>query len=318
MTDFPQPLSELAEAAEGALDRGLEFLGGAVSREGCWRCEWFRTEQPDDRRPETNPFVGALGSLSLHGVADPRAAAILARTKRYTAATMERPGVWRYWPSLPPDADSTSVCNLAVGLHPMLLSGWYERVLLQHRTPEGLFHTWLANKPVNDADAVVNANVVACLGDTPDTRRAQRWLERLICDGTDAGEIYNYWDVMDLYRAVVRAHRLHPTVFAGILPVIADRIAARRGADGAYGDGLRTSLAVTALRGLGAPLQGVSAAATLDHLLGLQMPDGGWPDSWLASGARLARTAPVCVHLARLRHRQLHRSDRRPARQTGE
>ena len=34
-------------------------------------------------------------------------------------------------------------------------------------------------------------------------------------------------------------------------------IAARRGADGAYGDGLRTSLAVTALRGLGAPLQGV-------------------------------------------------------------
>jgi len=286
MTDLPQPLLELADAAGQAIDRGLEFLSAGVSEEGRWRCEWFKVERPDDRRVDTNPFVGALGSLSLHGVADPRAEAIIARTKRYSAATVERPGVWRYWPHMTPDADSTSICNLAVGFHPMLLGGWYEQVLMGHRTPEGLFHTWLENAPVNDADAVVNANVVACLGDTPGTREAQRWLERIIRDGTDAEEIHHYWDVMDLYSAVARAHRLHPTVFAGILPVIADRIVSRRGADGAYGDGLRTCLAVTTLCQLGAPLQGASAAATLERLLGLQLPDGGWPDSWQASGPR--------------------------------
>ena len=286
MTDFPQPLSELAEAAEEALDRGLDFLSGGVSEEGRWRCDWFDIDRPDARRDDPNPFVGALGSLSLQGVADPRAEAIVARTKRYTAATVERPGVWRYWPHLPPDADSTSICNLAVGLHPMLLGGWYEQVLLRHRSPEGLFHTWLENAPVNDADAITNANVVACLGDTPRTRETQRWLERIIGDGTDADEIHYYWDVMDLYSAVVRAHRLHPPVFAGILPVIAERIRSRRQPHGAYGDGLRTCLAVTTLCQLEAPLQGAEAAATLKHLLGLQMPDGGWPDSWQASGPR--------------------------------
>ena len=284
MTDASERLKELTGAADRALDQGLEFLNRSVTEEGCWHCEWFRVDHPDDRRVEANPFVGALGSLSLHGAADPRAEAIVARTKRYTAAAVERPGIWRYWPSLPPDADSTSICNLAVGFHPMLLGGWYEQVLLGHRTPEGLFHTWLSNALVNDADAIVNANVVACLGDTPDTRAAQRWIERIVRDGTDASNIYNYWDVMDLYRAIARAHRLHPSVFASIVPVVADRIGSRRGADGAYGDGLRTSLAVTTSHQLGAPLEGAEAADTLEHLLGLQMPDGGWSDSWLASG----------------------------------
>ena len=284
MTDLPQPLSALAHAGGRAIDRGLEFLSAGVSAQGRWFCDKFKIDRPDDRRVDVTPFVGALGSLSLHGVADPRAEAIIARTQRYTAAAMEPPGVWRYWPHLSPDADSTSICNLAVGFHPMLLAGWYERVLLRHRSPEGLFHTWLRNAPVNDADAVVNANVVACLGDTPGTRAAQRWLERIIRDGTDAAEIHYYWDVMDLYSAVARAHRLHPPVFAGILPVIADRIGSRRGAYGAYGDGLRTCLAVTTLCRLGAPLQGPEAAATLARLLDLQMPDGGWPDSWLSSG----------------------------------
>ena len=286
MTNSSQQLSALEKAAHQAIDRGFEFLSAGVSEEGCWVNHRFDIDRPDARRVDPTPFVGALGSLSLHGMADPRAEAIVARTKRFTVATMEPPGVWRYWPHLPPDADSTSICNLVTGFHPMLLAGWYEQVLLRHRSPEGLFHTWLENAPVNDADPVLNANVVACLGDTPGTRAAQRWLERIIDDGTDASENKYYWDVMDLYHAVLRAHRLHPSVFAGILPVIADRIASRRGADGAYGDGLRTSLAAATLHQLGTPLRGADAAATLEHLLGLQMPDGGWPDSWLSSGPR--------------------------------
>ena len=281
-----QPLSESTQAADQAIDRGLEFLSAHVSEEGRWHCEWFDIDQPAERRVDPNPFTGALGSLSLQGIADPRAEAIVARTRRYTAAAMEAPGVWRYWPHLPPDADSTSICNLALGFHPMLLGGWYEQVLLGHRSPEGLFYTWLENAPVNDADAITNANVVACLGDSPGTKEAQRWLERIVVDGTDADEIHNYWDVLDLYNAVVRAHCLHPTVFVSILPVIADRIRSRRETDGAYGDGLRTCLAVTTLHQLGAALQGADAASTLKHLLDLQMTDGGWPDSWLFSGPR--------------------------------
>ena len=286
MTDFSQEPQTLVKVANQAIDRGLAFIDAHVSEEGLWLHNWFDIDRPEARRVDPTPFVGALGSLSLHGIADPRAEAIVARTKLYTAATMEPLGIWRYWPHLPPDADTTSICNLVLGFHPMLLGGWYEQVLLRHRSPEGLFHTWLENAPVNDADPVLNANVVACLGDTPGTRKAQCWLKRIIGDGTDANEMRYYWDVMDLYSAILRAHHLHPPVFAGILPIIADRIASRRRADGAYGDGLRTCLAVTTLRQLGKSLRGAWAAVTLEHLLGLQMPDGGWPDSWQASGPR--------------------------------
>lgn len=286
MTPLQCPRSEAVAAANQAIDRGLAFLDGAVSREGLWLCHYFDIDRPDVKRVDVNPFVGALGSLSLLDIADPRADAVVARTKRHAAATMERQGLWRYWPTLPPDADSTSICNIVIGFHPLLLGGWHERVLLRHRSAAGLFHTWLEDAPVNDADAITNTNVVACLGDTAGTRAAQRWVEQIIRDGTDAGEIHYYWDTLDLYNAVARAHRLHPSAFAGILPVIVDRIRARRRADGAYGDGLRTSLAATTLRWMGAPLQGAEALETLQHLLGLQMADGGWPDSWQASGPR--------------------------------
>ena len=284
MTRSQYPRSDPLAAANQAIDRGLAFLDGAVSTEGLWLNHYFEIDRPDAKRVDVTPFVGALGSLSLLDIADPRAEAVVARTKRYTAATMELPGLWRYWPTLPPDADTTSICNIAIGFHPRLLGGWYEHVLLRHRSAAGLFHTWLEDAPFNDADAVLNANVVACLGDTAGTTAAQRWIEQIIRDGTDGGEIHYYWDTLDLYHAVLRAHRLHPSVFAGILPVIRDRIRSRRRADGAYGDGLRTSLAATTLRQLGAPLQGAEALDTLQHLLGLQMADGGWPDSWQASG----------------------------------
>ena len=286
MTRLPYSRSNPVAAANQAIDRGLAFLDGAVSKEGLWLNHYFEIDRPEVKRVDGTPFVGALGSLSLLDIADPRAEAVVARTKRYAATTVEPLGLWRYWPTLPPDADTTSICNIAIGFHPLLLGGWYERVLLRHRSVEGLFHTWLEDAPVNDVDPVLNANVVACLGDTAGTTAAQRWIEQIIHDGTDAAEMHYYWDTVDLYHAVLRAHRMHPSVFAGILPVILDRIRSRRRADGAYGDGLRTSLAATTLRQMGAPLQGAEAVDTLQHLLGLQMADGGWPDSWQASGPR--------------------------------
>ena len=67
------------------------------------------------------------------------------------------------------------------GLVPRILHG----VSGVWRDGSGRFPTWMAQPGAaswfrNDFDAVVNANVLAYLGDRPETRGAQRWVEALI------------------------------------------------------------------------------------------------------------------------------------------
>lgn len=233
---------------------------------------------------DVNPFVGALGALSIRDLGHPLAQSIVERTRAYTISRMHPTGLWRYWPTLELDADSSSICNLLVGPHAVLVSGWYKKILLLHRNDEGLFHTWLAEQDTNDADAVVNANVVTCLGNIPETQSAQRWLERLIRSGEEANEIHYYMDAMELYNAITRAHRVHGSMFENILPSMKTRIANRRAEDGSYGDGLRTALAVSTLAQLGSPLSGRAAHRTIENLVDRQQEDGGWPDCSLSCG----------------------------------
>ncbi len=282
--DSPHHSSQISSEAANAIDRGLDRLNQLVSDDGRWYCYRYVVESPDKWREEQNPFVGALGTIYISHLDDARVKSIVRRTLRRTLEVMEPHCLWRYWDFLPPDADSTSVCNVALGPHPVLFGGWYEQHLLKNRDDQGRFQVWLRPGQPNDADAIVNANVTACLGDNEGTRAAQSWLIQIIRDGVEREEIHYYWDSMDLFYAVARAHLLHPSLYTEILPVIIDRIRRRRNEDGSYGDGLRTALAVTTLHMLGKPLSGTEAEATARNLISLQQADGEWPASRLSSG----------------------------------
>ena len=269
-----------------AIDHGLAFLDGAVSAEGVWRCQYYALSTPVLRKPDTNPYVGALGSLRLAGIAHPRAISVVSRTRRHIGVSMEFPGVWRYWPHLPPDVDTTSTCSLALGFHPWLLAGWNRERLIRNRDGSGRIHTWLLDRPIEslDADAVVNANALAYLGLTAATRRARDWLVSLVKNGEEREAIHYYWDPVDLYAAMAQARQLHTTLFDDVRPLVATRIRDRRVRDGSYGDVLRTAIALLSLDSLGCPPSRDELGASVHVLLMEQQADGGWPACPLSSG----------------------------------
>ena len=99
--------------------------------------------------------------------------------------------MWRYYRHLPQDLDSTALCSLVIEDHPWILLKRNWPRILENRDERGRFTTWVLAGDEPDvvsrfrleADPVVNANVIAYLGDCPETRDAQRWLETLITEG---------------------------------------------------------------------------------------------------------------------------------------
>lgn len=285
MNQPPESIALLDRAAS-AFDRGLAFLDSKVSPQGLWECHMHLIAQPDKNVQEHNPFVGALGALTLNGVEDTRAKDIVARSKRLTLQAMEYPGLWRYWRNLPRDVDSTSICSLALGAHPWLLSGWNQERILQNLDDHGRIHTWLVDGKIDtvDADAVVNANAIAYLGDTPRTKKTQDWLLSLLEQGDEQSALHYYWEPMDFYLAMARAIEIHGTVFAGGRALLISRIEACRQADGGYGEGLCTVLALLALYALGSPPAHEHLRVSLGRSVDGQQDDGGWPSTRLFSG----------------------------------
>ena len=231
---------------------------------------------------------------------------------------MEYPGVWRYRSYLPPDLDDTAICSLAAAPHLWLLLGRNVGRLLSSRDEQGRFRTWM-EKPdgpsalYRGADAVVNANVIAYLGDRPETRAAQRWLHGLVeaPRGHDLALRY-YPFPLDLYASLARASDLAPPAFASLRTLLKKRILACRDARGSFGDTLRTAQALTALDRLHADECTAVVPTAVQRLLAAQCPDGGWPEclAWLGHpgstfgfGSTVLTTACCIEALSRLARR---------------
>ena len=297
-------------ARRAAIARGLRFLEDAVDANGRWparRCANRELEGPGSA--EYPPFVAGLGLLALQGCDEPAAERLRRRTRQFLHASIGYPGVWRYWPRLPPDLDDTAICSLAAGPHLWLLLAHNVALLVSFRDRAGRFRTWMAgpervSAALNPVDAVVNANVVAYLGDRPETRAAQHWLETLVADGNEQDLSLHYYPApIDLYVALARARSLAPPVFAGLRARLADRILSCRRSDGGFGDIMRTAQALTALHRLRADAQGEVVRTAVERLLEAQRADGGWPEclAWLGQpGTNLgfgsaAFTTACCV-----------------------
>ena len=281
----------LARAARESIRRGLVFLESSIDENGAWHCIRFNIADPDiPRHFERPPFVSAICVLALESCDEARAKAICAATRKYLVDTAEYPGLWRYYRHLPQDLDSTTVCSLVIGTHPWILLGRNVPRILANRDEEGRFTTWVLADGEPDvvstfrleADPVVNANVIAYLGDRPETRDAQRWLETLVAENGLDGSSKWYPDTVTIYYAITRAmNRVRPALDR-LRPIVADRILDLRDEGGEFGNILQTAQAVSALHNIGR-LEGVDAKRQVERFLGSQRDDGSWPE-FLAFG----------------------------------
>ena len=141
-----------------------------------------------------------------------------------------------------------------------------------------------------EADPVVNANVIAYLGDCPATKDAQRWLAALIQEDRLDGTSKWYPDTVAIHYAITRAMVRAAGALEELRPLLADRILDLRGEQGDFGNILQTAQAVSALDIVGG-LDRLDPKRPLERLLGTQRDDGSWPEL-LAFGDQSLKWGP--------------------------
>ena len=276
----------LRQAAGAAVEGGLDFLEDAVASNGAWPSWRYNdTGLAGGRHLEYPAFTAALGLLALDACDHARARALVARTRGFVRSCMQYPGIWSY-PGLPPSVDDTAICALAAGPHPWLrmgrLRGLNFDAILSHRDGDGRFLLWMPGEDWppgldNEVDAVVNANVLAYLGDHAETRAARRWIETVVADRREAGASPYYIEPLDLHFALARATCFRDGLFSELRPTLASRLRERLDADGGPGDPMRTAQALSALDMLAADPDEAVTAAVVERLIEAQRGDGSWP-----------------------------------------
>jgi hypothetical protein len=238
-----------------------------------WRREW-RLESPFVAAP-------ACEALSAAGASADTFAGYLRRTREPDGSWMFEPEGRRRWP---PDADSTA-CSVAALARVDGPSSAHviRRIADEQLCPDGLIRPWLhwhpgAARLENSGDAIVTANVVVA------ARRVSADCDALV-------------PALDAHVAAAGVDGLR-TAYYDSLPLRAYYLARARS------DGPVAQLVRELLQSVdGTKLEAVDAAAalaaaallgvrsTVDELLplvlGLQQPDGGWPEShWFTDRVR--------------------------------
>lgn len=277
---------ELVARARESIRRGLTFLETTISENGAWHCIRFNVADPNiPRHFERPPFVSALCVLALECCREERARAMCAATRGCLIDTIEHPGFWRYYLHLPLDLDSTALCSLVLGNHPWVLLRKNMAKMLGNRDREGRFMTWVLEDGEPDvvapfrieADPVVNANVIAYLGDIPETRDARKWLVNMVVGGKLQGSSKWYPDTVSIFYAIARAMDRARPALDQLRPELADRILALRNGSRGFGNVLQAAQAISALDRAGG-LERIDAATELEGILVQQRDDGSWPE----------------------------------------
>lgn len=275
-----------AGACREAIQRGLVYLNTTIAPSGAWHCIRFNIAKPEiPRHYERPPFISAFCTLALASSEEALAQSICQRSLQYIADTIEYPGLWRYYRHLPNDFDSTSLCSLALESHPWMMLHRNVPDILRNRDVDGLFLTWI---PADDepkvvapfrieADPVVNANLIAYLGDRSETKAAQRWLEEIVANGDVLGASKWYPDPIAVYYAISRAIVYVPTVFQDLKPALTEQILDLRDQSGKFSTILQAAQAVSTLYNIG-NLQQLDASLQMETIIESQRDDGSWPE----------------------------------------
>ncbi len=285
---MPLSSSKAVIALEHARVKGLRYLNDAVRSDGAWPS--VCTDSSGQTSEEFPPFTAAQGSLALKSCDLPEAMQLRSRTHGYIQQLCEYPGIWRYWHTLPPDLDDTAVCSTVLRSHPWVILGLNIQRILGLRDKQGLFRTWMVTTSDfeaewNTMDPVVNANVIAYLGDHRLTQPAQRWIEQLVIDGQEADALVFYQEPMDLYLALARAICWAPPAFRTLETVLVERILAQLDTIHVSNHAMRIAQGVVALDMLGATVESSVANRLIAQILDNQSSQGEWAglDLWRLS-----------------------------------
>jgi hypothetical protein len=196
-----------------ALDRAVVFLAERQLPYGEIPIDRFGDAAlAGEARRDSSPFATSIAVLALDLVAEHRLVPELRRrAQAFLLEEREAPGVWRYWSSrngapIDPDLDDTCCASFALAGN-AARRGDNVTTILGNRHPSGLFKTWLRDpERNNDVDGVVNANVLLCLGERPETTAARDIVSAAINADREAQSTCYYLDPLALYHAVARAY----------------------------------------------------------------------------------------------------------------
>ena len=269
-----------------SIDLGIRFLETDIDENGAWHCIRYNISDPNiPRHYERPPFVSAYCTLALENCKHAKARTICALAKQYIVKTMEFPGLWRYYRHLPQDLDSTTTCAMLIGNHPWIAFGLNISKILSNRDAKGLFNTWILTPDEPDvvakfrieADPVVNANVISLLGDCPETKESQKWLEMLLKEGQLEDSSKWYPDNIAICYAIARAIKLTQPLLDHLRKPLTDQVLACHNKEGGFGNVLQTAQAITALYHAD-QLNMTNTWSKIEFILNSQNDDGSWPE----------------------------------------
>ncbi len=260
-----------------------------------------------DRRFESSPFVTAWVVDSLGAWQGSQIAAMTRQAMGFLLGEMEGPGVWRYWSSrngaheyLPPDVDDTCCISAVLRRHRKPIPR-NRKYVLENRTREGLFFTWmLARKdsPEHLARAIdplinpgaravwsmrgiednidpgVNANAVRYLGARTETHSAIRYLVQTARSKRADESVGFYADPLVVDYLISRAYRTGVPALEEVRRAITSRVLSRLDRRGSSGNELLTALGICTLLNFGECPPEIRRA--IRSLLDAQQKDGAW------------------------------------------
>lgn len=244
-------------------------------------------------QPDPSIFPTALAAHALSFA--PEASRVRERALDFLAAEMEPRGLWKHWPrahphqhQLPPDLDDTACASAALAKAGRTFPD-NRALLLGNRRSDGLFRTWklttaqlrhplvtflffrnTSAKPF-DVDAVVNANVLAYLGASDDTRPVVEHLLRVLRENLET--VCDKW-----YENPFAVWYFFSRALRGAAPE-AGELLVKRVAAATPRNALEMALAACALLDW-------NQKPDLAPLLAAQQESGGWPSAGLYHGGR--------------------------------
>ncbi|CAG1009824.1 MAG: terpene cyclase/mutase family protein [Candidatus Methanoperedens sp.] len=213
------------------------------------------------------------------------------RSISFLIDNMEPPGVWSYGGKYyysPPDSDDTALTLSALEENGVRINDSSLRFMLNFRTDEGLFHTWMIEDRSNisdphsnlyaldDVDASVNAYILyAYAFNDMQIKEVSRFLNnftknKLFINGTP----YYPSQYAFIYRLTL-AYAGGAKGLDSAIPTVREYLLDTQKTDGSWGNNVENGFAAVSLINIGYEDEALDKA--INHILSTQKDEGSWP-----------------------------------------
>lgn len=309
------------------IQRSLTYLSDSQLEYGEFRTYISKDPELEVCWFDSSPFVTSQVLYSLSFFDNQISKKMREKGINFLKDEMNEKGLWQYWTKrhhskMIPDIDDTCCASFVVMKAFPNIPSLNTSIILENRTKEGLFKTWIRDPSYerNDIDSVVNANVLFYLGEREETSAAYKFIIQCLMTDMEQGTYKYYVNKLSLYYAVSRAYFNGINSFSILTPVLIDKIIRLQKEDGSFGNELLTGLALCVLLNTGFQGDAVMEQA-IYYLLSQQNIDGSfrriafyqWPETpseilyWFGSEEL---TTSICLEaLARYSEKVTRASD---------